>query len=268
MEALAITKNQGLGIHLNPGYLKQAVQEVSTLNEIQFLKKVDNYWHIDEISDDSLQEGLRIIFSRITVFSGVKEGIDEIIQQDIFNSLVTRFHHLSLEEIEYAFALNRDGEYGEFIQHFQFVNREYVARVLRAYEKWKLTKKKLRVIANQEMSNEEIWEKWRVDLIRSFNRYLNTGKIENASNINSLYVGLFHKRLLPAHTIRFKRKTNRKVLRNEYRRAFKYMSYYREERLNELRKSESVSKMKCKAQILRTFFEKLKRTDTPITSVI
>jgi hypothetical protein len=45
-----------------------------------------------------------------------------------------------MEEIEYAFCLNRDGVFGDPTPHYQFVDREYVGIVLRKYMNWKLEK--------------------------------------------------------------------------------------------------------------------------------
>jgi len=81
--------------------------------------------------------GVAIIFTRIAVFTGLKEDIDPFIKQDIVNGLITNHRGLSLEEIEYAFCLDRDGVYGDPTPHYQFVNREYVGRVLRKYYNWR-----------------------------------------------------------------------------------------------------------------------------------
>ena len=45
---------------------------------------------------------------------------------------------ISIEEIDYAFKLERYGVYGERIQHFQLFNAEYVSKVLDQYKKWLL----------------------------------------------------------------------------------------------------------------------------------
>lgn len=113
-----------------------AIQKASSLTEVDFFKKRTEFKKISKIEDGELSIGISILFTRIAVFTGLKEAIDPFVKQDIVNGLITNHRHLSLEEIEYAFSLDRDGVYGEPTPHYQFVNREYIGRVLGKYYKW------------------------------------------------------------------------------------------------------------------------------------
>lgn len=48
--------------------------------------------------------------------------------------VLTRFQNLSVEEIDYAFKMDRYS--GEPVPHFQLFNAEYVAKVLKKYQDW------------------------------------------------------------------------------------------------------------------------------------
>lgn len=77
--------------------------------------------------------GLGIIFMKIANFSGLKGEIPDINKEDITELLMTRFPTLSLNEIQYAFKIDRYGYHGDPTQHFQLFNAEYVVRVLNKY---------------------------------------------------------------------------------------------------------------------------------------
>lgn len=113
-----------------------SIQKSGQLTSIEFYHKRTEFKKIAKLSDQELSIGVAILFGRIAVFTGLKGGIDDFIKQDILNGLVTNHRHLSLEEIEYAFCLDRDGVYGEPTNHYQFINREYVGRVLKKYYTW------------------------------------------------------------------------------------------------------------------------------------
>lgn len=65
----------------------------------------------------------------------------------------TMFKSLSLEEIDYAFKLERYGVYEYKTEHYQLFNAEYVSTVLNKYKKWV---RNVRVNNNLPLSNKKI----------------------------------------------------------------------------------------------------------------
>lgn len=86
---------------------------------------------------DLRSAGLGYIISRTATLSGFKGEIPEINKDDISELLLTRFKTISLNELNFAFKLDRHGYHGEPTQHYQLFNAEYVARVLNRYLKYK-----------------------------------------------------------------------------------------------------------------------------------
>lgn len=116
--------------------MTSAIQKVGQLTPNEFYNKTPEFKKIFHLDNETVSLGIAIIFTRLAVFSGLKEDIHSAIKQDIMNGIYANFNNLSLEEIEFAFSMDRDGAFGEPTQHYQFVNREYVGRVLRKYLKW------------------------------------------------------------------------------------------------------------------------------------
>lgn len=79
---------------------------------------------------------LGFIFQNITLLLGIKEPIQEINKLDIKKMIVAHYGNLSMEEIVYAFELERYGKLLPKSEHYQLVNAEYVADVLGKYKKW------------------------------------------------------------------------------------------------------------------------------------
>lgn len=79
---------------------------------------------------------LGFIFQNITLLLGIKEPIAEINKKDISKMIKAHYSNLSLEEIVYAFELERYGKLEPKTEHFQMVNAEYVAKVINKYKDW------------------------------------------------------------------------------------------------------------------------------------
>ena len=110
------------------------------MTDNDFFEKIVEFKKISKLTDEELSIGASIIFTRIAVFTGLKDDIDPFVKQDMVNGLITSHRHLSIEEIDYAFCMDRDGMYGDPTPHYQFICREYVGIVLKKYMNWKLEK--------------------------------------------------------------------------------------------------------------------------------
>lgn len=111
------------------------------LNEVAFAKKSieqDKIRDLVKTSEGKKQvgQGLSFLFTRIPNLLGIKEAISEINKGDIKELILMRFKTLSLEQIDYAFKLERYGVLGDQIQHFQLFNAEYVGKVLHKFVNW------------------------------------------------------------------------------------------------------------------------------------
>lgn len=81
--------------------------------------------------------GLGYIFAKTAILTGFKGEIPEINKEDITDLLFTRFSTISLNELSYAFKIDRHGYHGEPTPHYQLFNAEYVSKVLNKYLQYK-----------------------------------------------------------------------------------------------------------------------------------
>tara|TARA_R110000751_G_scaffold938_4_gene3836 strand:- start:12447 stop:13169 length:723 start_codon:yes stop_codon:yes gene_type:complete len=93
---------------------------------------------IKDIPAERLGYSLSMVFVKVSNLLGIIEPVSSINKQDIKEMILVRFKTLSIEEIDYAFKLERYGVYGERVKHFQLFNAEYVSKVLDLYKKWLL----------------------------------------------------------------------------------------------------------------------------------
>lgn len=126
-----------------------------------------------------------LVIVKISNLTGIKNAISDINKQDIIKLIDTRFKNLSLEEINYAFELERFGKLEPRTQHFQLFNAEYVSEVLGKYKKWitkirfennlKLSKEKEQNKITQEEKELIIWQ----GVIDCFEHFNSTQEIED-----------------------------------------------------------------------------------------
>jgi len=172
------------------------------LSAIAFLKDVSNQIKIKEIKDDNLfSENLKNVMVKIILFSGIKEKVDDLYKADIKNMMLNHYKHFSLNEITYAFELERYGKLGDKTQHFQLFNADYVSTVLKKYETWKAVTRKqnnintLKIENSNEMTPEEIEFSMIEGCDRIFREYKLNHRIEGV--YVHIYDHLFKKGLLP-----------------------------------------------------------------------
>ncbi len=219
-----------------------------------------------------VREGLGIIFVRAVNLLGIKEKISQINKEDIRDMILLKFKSFSLEEIDYAFKLDRWS--GEPIQHFQLFNSEYVAKVLTKYKNWlreTRANNNLPLEAKQEkpkMSDEEkqiIVINGIIDCFEDFkeNETIPIGK-------TYIYDYFFEKGALPVHTQTFKQNIKRKASKWMYENRLNLNKDRKTNRqiINDIKSGKNQMKTKCKEIVLKTFFHKLIATNTKIQDVL
>ena len=114
------------------------------LSPISFVNDIQNQLKIRDLDTDSLdfKNRIGIFFTKTTNFLGIKEAILDINKVDIFQMLIMKYKGLSLEELTYAFKLERYGQISPKTQHYQLINAEYVSSVLDKYINWKVSQRK------------------------------------------------------------------------------------------------------------------------------
>jgi len=128
-------------------------EDSTNLSPISFINDVKNQLKIRDIDTDSseFRNRLGVFFTKTHNLLGIKEHILDINKVDIMEMLLMRFKGLSLEEIEYSFKMERFGNFGKKIEHFQLFNADYVSRVLDRYTEWKNFKNKTYNLKKQEV---------------------------------------------------------------------------------------------------------------------
>lgn len=94
--------------------------------------KIKNYENEHELSN-----ALAVVLSKICVLQGVKSKIDQIVGEDVVNALKHNYSDLSIEEIYKAFQLDRLGEYGVEVKHYDLFDLKYFSKIIRLYKTWK-----------------------------------------------------------------------------------------------------------------------------------
>jgi len=188
--------------------------------------------------------------------------------------ILNRFKGFSLEEIAYAFRIDRYGNHGEPTPHYQLFNAEYVSTVLGKYKNWL---RKTRVNNNLPISKpteekaltEDEKEMLIVNgIIECFEEYSTTGCIP----VGRIYVYeiLRKRKLFPKHTKRFREHIKRKAIRKRYksrensntdRKSFKSL-------LLQIQNKQNNQTVLCKEIILGTYFRKLIAQGKTIRDVI
>lgn len=211
-----------------------------------------------------VQDGFRLLFTKIPNLLGIKEAIHELNKNDIKNMIMIKYSMLSLEEIDYAFKLDRWS--GDPVQHFQLFNAEYVSRVLERYKNW-LQKTRfnnnlpiVKSVKKRELTSEEKETIVVTGVLNFFdefkeNRHIPPGRFY-------AYDYLFEKKLLPPHTPEFKEKIRRSAIKH----LSKSETPDRKKRkdlkaaLKEIQsgnKNQSRLKLKCKELVLKYYFNSL-----------
>jgi hypothetical protein len=117
-----------------------------TLSGIGFIKDtINNQMKIREIPEYDFLRQLAQMVSVISYAAGIKEDISDFDKKDVKDLILRKYKNLSLDELAYAFKLERHGDLGEKTQHFQLFNADYVNTIL---TKWVEHKREIKRIHN------------------------------------------------------------------------------------------------------------------------
>lgn len=204
--------------------------------------------------------------------TGIKEKISDLHKQDIREMIAVKFKTLSLEEIDYAFKLDRWS--GEPVQHFQLFNSEYVAKVLTKYKKWLLTTRETHQLPiskpteKKEMTQEEKEILTYTGIINCFEDFKETGKIEPGKNW--VYDWFYERGKLPKHTNEFKERIKRKATKIALKEKEELGRTGSEikNKIREIKSGKNQLKRICKDLVLMEFFSKIISQGKTITEVM
>lgn len=141
----------------------------TNLSSVAFLKDTFSQEKIRNIDGYEFTKQIGILLSKIKVQMGIKHEISDIYKTDIKEMILSRFKNLSLNEVEFAFKLERYGEYKDKnglesrTEHFHDFNTVYCSTVLGKYVDWKRKTKSTHNIHQKEGSmtmNEKEKQYW------------------------------------------------------------------------------------------------------------
>lgn len=236
--------------------------KVGNLNEVSFARKTVELNKIREMKVDEVREGLGVIFVRAINLLGIKEKISQINKEDIRDMILLRFKSFSLEEIDYAFKLDRWS--GKPVEHFQLFNSEYVAKVLTKYKHWlreTRSNNNLPLSAKKESKPELSDQEKLITVINGVIDCFEEFKISKSIPVGRIWVYdfLYENKNLPVHTLQFRNKINRNAIkqlhseRNDPDRDGRKIR----EVLRQIQTGNKKLKIKCKELVLKEYFSRL-----------
>lgn len=111
--------------------------ELSELSEVAFVKHTPQLKKIRDIDSYEFTKQIGILMAMMITKAGIKGEIGQHDKQEIKELILMRFKNLSLNEIEYAFKLERFGVYDAKTEHYQLFNADYVSQILDKYIEWR-----------------------------------------------------------------------------------------------------------------------------------
>ena len=179
MDPLQLTDNQQK--------LIAKTDKAGNLPAVAFVNNIPKQTKIRFIIKEDLGPALGLIFQNLSLLLGIKDPISQINKNDIKKLILSHYSNLSLEQIVYAFELERYGQLQPKTKHFQFINAEYVASVLSKYKNWVAKIRfdnNIPLPTNQpKYQNPTLSEKEKIDImisgaLRVFNEFLETDVIK------------------------------------------------------------------------------------------
>ncbi|GIM52004.1 hypothetical protein CAPN004_10340 [Capnocytophaga cynodegmi] len=179
-EQLTITQNQSLAEL--PQVRLQEVLQAGQTNEISFVKSTFSQTALREQRNTQTIETLALILAQSAVLAGIKDGVQDVAKNDLKDLIFGKFGGLSLEEIAYAFKLERQLAYPTKSEHYQFFSTEYVAEILGKYTEWKAEKRRANNIdplpkKKRELTEEEKEILTLTSILQSFEDFKANGKL-------------------------------------------------------------------------------------------
>lgn len=145
-------------------------EEISNLSEVAFVRDTMKQTKIREIDSYEFKKQLAIVLTKINAQMGIKHEISPIYKTDISEMILSRFKNLSLNELEYAFKLERFGEFDDRTDHYHDFNTVYCSTILAKYVEWKRNVKIKHKISNEieeKEASEEEKKYWTDKAVRS-----------------------------------------------------------------------------------------------------
>lgn len=241
--------------------LSTRIAEVGNLSEVSFARKTIELQKIRNMEVETVRQGLGMIFVRAVNLLAIKQKISQINKDDIRDMILIKFKNLSLEEIDYAFKHDRWS--GNPIDHYQLFNSEYVAKVLTRYKKWlRETRYQNNLPLQIEKKKPEPTEVEKQKIIDSgiidcFEEYKAHKKIPMGRVW--VYDYLYEKKLLPAHTQKFREKIKRNAIKKFYKKSEVEVDRTKELKsvLKKIQTGKRELKVFCKVLVLEEYFNRL-----------
>ena len=213
-----------------------------------------------------------MIFVKVANLAGIKDPISDINKTDISEMILKFYNGLSLEEIDYAFKMERYGFLGDKTEHFQLFNSDYVSTVLKKYKNWLKEKRITHNISldskeeQQEMSQEEKDNLVFGGCMNCFEQYKQDGRV--LPGYAWVYDHLHELKLLPKHTKEFKAEIlarANKAITETFDGA--PLTYHVKEEISRYKQGKGV-KSKCKQIILEDYFKELIKQDKHLKEIL
>jgi len=247
------------------------------LSPISFVNDIQNHLKIRDLDTDSAEfkNKIAVFFTKTCNFLGIKEAILDINKVDIFQMLIMKYKGLSLEELSYAFKLERYGQISPKTQHYQLINADYISQVLDKYVNWKVSQRKNNISTvklQPTMSEDEKIKKENEIVVRFIEKY----KTEKLIEDEHFYIyDILDKRGLMNKDLDYKNSVKEDaiyLLTQEY-------SGKKASSMDELKSIKSKLKLfkvgsggeivrKCKTLVLEEFFRNLFHNEKNINSFV
>lgn len=253
------------------------VLQAGNSHELDFIKHSFSFGKLREIKSVQTNQILGAILQQASVLAGIKEGIQDVVKNDLKELIFNRFGGFSLEEIAHAFKLERQRVYETKTEHFQFFSTEYVAEILSKYKEYK--RKKMcennieppkELLPKKEASEEEKWQHFVEGLTADFQHFTEYKKLN--FGITRHYKTLFRMGVLPTHNEAFREQITERTFRalqedlerENNRNARKSIKRIIENQMTD----EAKFRTKAQEIIIRDFFQQLVDNQQDITEII
>lgn len=158
------------------------MQQAGNKTETAFIRASFEQNKLREIKSIETNQILGLILQQASVLAGIKDGVQDIVKNDLKDLVFGKFGGLSLEEIAYAFKLERQLAYPTKSEHYQFFSTEYVAEILGKYTEWKAEKRRANNIdplpkKKRELTEEEKEILTLTSILQSFEDFKANGKL-------------------------------------------------------------------------------------------
>ena len=176
-------------------------EEEVSLSPIQFLNSVLDHVAICDMDSYERKKQVSLALIATAEQMRVTNPILDIDKKEIQELILKRFKRLSINELYYAFKLERFGEYGDKTEHYNRFDVIYVAQILGKYLIWKVD---VRVKNNLEIAKQpvlqEITEEQKISfvaqgILRVFNEFQEKGVVPDGNSY--IYESLYDDGHLP-----------------------------------------------------------------------